>query len=225
MRRAVWLAATMHALPRRGHRPDVCHFVTLTYRGVNDWRSDHKSAATERYRRYCARIGVLCRYVWVAETQDRGAVHYHLLAWLPRGVRMPFWDRPTTSPSGRTAAAFWPHGWTNVQRARAGVGYLMKYVSKGDGQAAFPHGLRLHGAGGLDEHGKAVRAWSGLPEWAKREHGVGELRRVGGRLVMVETGEILAPMYARTFERGKLLLHQLRPMPERWHEGPYSALR
>ena len=80
----------------------------------------------------CHRQGYLCRYTWVAEIQPGRAlrtgkevVHYHLLAWLPRDVVMPKWD----VARGRRLA-FWPQGMSNTQRAKAGVGYLMKYLSK-----------------------------------------------------------------------------------------------
>lgn len=33
------------------------------------------------------------RYVWVAELQQRVALHYHLLLWLPRGLTLPEFDR------------------------------------------------------------------------------------------------------------------------------------
>jgi hypothetical protein len=202
----------------------------LTYVGVDDWRPDHQSKATERFKRHCKRQNIPCRYLWVAELQKRGAVHYHLLVWLPQGVSMPHWDRSTTSRSGRTIAPFWPHGMTNTEKARAGVGYLMKYVAKLDGDSQFPKGLRLYGVGGLDQQSRAIRAWHNLPEWAKREHGVGDLCRVRSRLVVKQTGEFLQPMYAPMWRRGStpfapgvIELHQLRPMPERWHDGPYST--
>lgn len=207
----------------RGHRPPVCHFVTLTYVGVNDWRADHISEATEQYRRHCARLGVPCRYVWVAELQKRGAVHYHLLAWLPKGVQMPHWDRDAISPSGRLVRAFWSHGMTNTQVAKTGVGYLMKYLSKLDDHTTFPPHLRLYGVGGLTSQARAVRGWYNLPEWAKCEHGVGELRRLGSRLVVVDSGEVVEPMYRPEFQKGTLVLHPLRPKPQRWHDGAYST--
>ncbi len=228
LRRSIWGAGSLHAAAVAGRRPDVCYFVTLTYVGVNDWKADHLSKATEQYRRHCKRIKVPCRYLWVAELQKRGAVHYHLLAWLPHGVTMPHWDQPTTAPSGRTVAPFWPHGMSNTEKARSGVGYLMKYVSKLDGVGAvtsFPDGLRLYGVGGLDHQARAVRTWYNLPEWAKRNHGVGDLARFGSRLLVKETGELLLPMYRRQITHGKLFLHQLREMPERWHDGAYSMLR
>ena len=224
LRRSVWAAGHLHGLADHGHRPPVAWMATLTYEGVDDWRADHISAASEQYRRHCARQRVPCRYLWVAELQKRGAVHYHLIAWLPKGVRMPHWDRETTAASGRQVRAFWPHGMTNVEQARTGVGYLMKYVSKfGEGEgAAFPPHLRLYGVGGLTPQARLVRGWYNLPEWAKREHGVGELRRIGSRLVVMETGEVVPAMYSRLFVPGGVLLVPLRAMPDRFHHGAYS---
>lgn len=211
----------MHGIADRGHRPPVCHFVTLTYVGVDDWRADHISDATEQYRRHCARLGLPCRYLWVAELQKRGAVHYHLLAWLPQGVHMPHWDKSTVSASGRAVRPFWSHGMTNTQRARAGVGYLMKYLSKLGDETTFPPHLRIYGCGGLAPDARAIRAWYNLPEWAKREHGVGELRRMGSRLVVAETGELVPAMFATELCGFALRLTPLRPMPPRWHDGAY----
>ena len=213
LRRSVWAAGHLHGLADHGRRPPVAWMVTLTYVGVDDWRSDHISAASEQYRRHCARLRVPCRYLWVAELQKRGAVHYHLIAWLPKGVGMPHWDRDTVSPSGRPVRAFWGHGMTNVEQARTGVGYLMKYLSKLDDGAAFPPHLRLYGVGGLTSQARMVRGWYNLPEWAKREYGVGELKRQGSRLIVMETGEIVPPMYSRHFIPGGVLLEPLRGMP------------
>jgi hypothetical protein len=199
--------------------------VTLTYVGVDDWRPDHMSKATEQYRRHCKRIKVPCRYLWVAELQKRGAVHYHLLAWLPHGVTMPHWDEATTSPSGRVVAPFWPHGMTRNDKARSAAGYVMKYVNKLEGeQSEFPDGLRLYGVGGLDHQSRAIRTWYNLPEWAKREHGVGDLSRFRSRLMVKETGELLPPMYASSIKGQTLFLRPLRTLPERWHDGAYSRV-
>ena len=225
LRRSVWAAGHLHGLADHGRRPPVAWMVTLTYVGVDDWRADHISAATEQYRRHCGRLGIPCRYLWVAELQKRGAVHYHLIAWLPKGVRMPQWDRETVSPAGRPVRAFWGHGMTNVEEARTGVGYLMKYLSKLDDGAAFPPHLRLYGVGGLTPQARMVRGWYNLPEWAKREYGVGDLKRQGSRLIVMETGEIVPPMYSRHFIPGGVLLEPLRGMPERFHVGAYSTMR
>ena len=223
LRRNVWALGHLHGMADKGHRPPVAWFVTLTYVGVDDWQADHMSAATEQFRRHCTRRGVACRYIWVAELQKRGAVHYHLLAWLPRGVPMPHWDKPSTALSGRAVAPFWSHGMTNTEVAKSGVGYLMKYLSKLGELTIFPPHLRLYGSGGLTPQARGVRCWYNLPEWAKREHGVGDLRRLGSRLIVLETGEVLPPMYASRVVPGGILLTLLRPMPERWHDGAYSS--
>jgi hypothetical protein len=219
LKKSVWASGKLHGLADRGHRAPVCWFVTLTYRGVDDWRADHMKEAGARFRRWCKWVGVPCRYTWVAELQQRGAVHYHLLAWLPHGVRMPMWDRG----QGRRTA-FWPHGMTNTEPAKSGVGYLMKYLSKLGEFHRFPKGLRLYGIGGLNDDGKNIRRWYNLPEWAKAAFGVGDLVRCAGRLVVQATGEILAPAFAVSFVPGGLQLRQLRDIPEREHVGPYSTL-
>lgn len=168
----------LHGVADRGHRPPVCWFVTLTYVGVHDWKADHISKALQVYRNWCQAKRVACRYTWVAELQGRGAVHYHLLIWLPVGVRMPHWDKPTRKTHGRTRPAFWPHGMTNTDVAKAGVGYLMKYLSKLGELTRFPKGLRLYGIGGLTHQARSVRSWLNLPEWVKASYGVGDVKRV-----------------------------------------------
>lgn len=227
LKRAVWASGHLHGLADTGFRPPVCWFVTLTYRGVADWRPDHISAAVQRFRNWARRSGAACRYTWVAELQTRGAVHYHLLAWLPVGVRMPHWDRL----AGRRAA-FWPHGMSNTEPAKSGVGYLMKYLSKLGELTVFPKGLRLYGIGGLVEAGKQVRQWFNLPTWAKSAYGVGELvRKAGLGLVVRSTGEILPPVFKLSRVRGGLELCQLREVPPRFPEmasgeypGAFSAV-
>lgn len=227
LRHKVWLSAYLQNMQKPGHRGDQPWFVTLTYRGVDDWTPDHISTATERYRRWCRRKGVPCRYTWVAELQQRGAVHYHLMIWLPRGVRMPKWDQETTS-CGRTCEPFWPHGMCNRQAAKQGIAYLMKYLSKMGKYHEFPKGCRTHSSGGLDDYGRLIRSWSGLPYWVKCLYGVGDLVRVDGKLHEIATGKAVEPLYKRELVRlgGKavgLLLVPLRPIPEPFHDGPYST--
>lgn len=217
LKRAVWAAgqALAHLSPEGDG--SVCWFVTLTYVGVNDWRPDHISNAIRRYRKWCKAASIGCRYVWVAELQGRGAVHYHLLSWLPPAVAMPHWDLE------RPKGAWWPHGMTNTQPARAGVGYLMKYLSKLGELHRFPKHLRLYGMGGLSPPGRAVVGWVNLPEWVKREHGVGEVRRVRERLTCLATGELLASPWQVKSIPGGLLIQQTREIPERFFGGPYCG--
>lgn len=217
LKRAVWASGHLHQLTELGGVPAVCWFVTLTYIGIDDWRAQHIATAIRRFRKWCKARAIACRYTWVAELQSRGAVHYHLLAWIPRGVEMPHWDLD------RGAGTWWPHGMSNTQPAKAGVGYLMKYLSKLGEFHRFPKGLRLYGIGGLTEDGRSVRAWLNLPEWAKLEAGVGELCRRGGRLIVKATGEMVPSPYAVEMIPEGLKLTLTRDLPERFHSGPYSS--
>ena len=212
LKRAVWASGHLHGMADHGFRPAVCWFVTLTYRGVADWRADHVSRAVQRFRDWCRAVGVPCRYTWVAELQVRGAVHYHLLAWLPVGVQMPFWDKRASA----RRAAFWPHGMSNTEVAKSGVCYLMKYLSKLGDQTRFPKGLRLYGVGGLSRDGRSVRAWFNLPQWAKGAFGVGDLVRKACGLVVRATGEVLPPVWRVHRLPGALSLQKLREVPSRF---------
>ncbi len=218
LKKSVWASGHLHGLADNGFRPHQCWFVTLTYRGVKDWQPRHISESIRKYRTWCKRKGVPCRYTWVAELQGRGAVHYHMLAWLPQGVRMPQWDR-----TYGTSSSFWPHGMTNTQKALGGVGYLMKYLSKLGELTKVPPGLRLYGVGGLDRTGRQVRSWLNLPEWVKAEYGVGEISRWMGRLMVIATGELLEAAYSVSHIPHGLIVKPLRELAQRFHNGAYST--
>jgi hypothetical protein len=231
LKRSVWASGHLHGMSKPGFRPDTCWFVTLTYdtrgtlgNGAHDWQPDHISDTLQRFRNYCKSHGIPCRYTWVAELQQRGTVHYHLLVWLPVGHQMPKWDTSYRLASGAVRPALWGKGMTNTQKSTAGVGYLMKYLSKLGELTRFPKGLRLYGIGGLNQESRAVRAWYNLPTWAKAEYGVGELVRKAGSLVERATGVVLEPAYNVIKSGGGLLLQQLRPVQPRWFDGAYSAL-
>jgi hypothetical protein len=219
LRRNVLGAGRLHALADNGKRPEVPWFVTLTYRFADGWRADHVSQAVQRFRHWCLGHRIACRYVWVAELQARGAMHYHLIAWLPRGFTMPKWDRQRT----KAGVVWWPHGMSNRERARSGAGYLVKYISKLGEFHRFPKGARLYGVGGLSRDGRGIRSWWNLPEWCRRMHGVGDVVRRAGRLVVRSTCEVLAPRFKVQRVPGGLALRQLQPLAERFHDGPWSA--
>jgi hypothetical protein len=166
-------------------------------------------------KQWCADRGVpRVAYAWVAELQKRGALHYHIAVWLPRALSLPMFDKQR----------WWPHGMTQRALAIAPIGYLMKYASKCDSLGAFPKGVRIYGIGGLSEDGKGVCRWLALPEWAKRLHGVGDVCRRAGRLVVRETGEVLSSPWVRTFCPGGLRLRLAGTMGPRWFSGPYSMI-
>lgn len=230
LKRAVWASGHLHPMAENGFRPAVAWFVTLTYAVANAWRGDHISDAIQRFRNWCQSRGVPCRYTWVGEIQPKrlentgeSVVHYHLLAWLPVGVRMPTWDRRTVTKRGFKRRAFWPHGMTQRAVAKAGVGYLMKYLSKLGEFHRFPPRMRLYGMGGLTQAGRSIRQWFNLPEWVKRSYGVGEVKRVTRSFLVRATGELLEPAYRVLRVPSGLVLQSLRDLPEKFHDGAYSS--
>ena len=156
--------------------------VTLTYRDVGEWRPGHLPALLQTMRKWVQRRGHGLRYVWVAELQRRGAVHYHLLLWLPKGLTLPKPDKQ----------GWWPHGLTRIEWARKPVGYLAKYASKGGEAAEFPKGCRLHGHGGLAAAARVIASWWRCPEWVRSHWGSDHRpRRVRGGFLSRLTGEVL----------------------------------
>lgn len=214
LKRSVWASGHLHAMADSGFRNPTCWFVTLTYRPGVEWAANHIKEAIRGFRNWCKSAGIPCRYTWVAELQQRGAVHYHLLAWLPVGVSMRHWDKYTAKRK-----AFWPHGMTNTEQAKSGVGYLMKYLSKLGELTKFPKGLRLYGIGGLDPQARQVRAWYNLPGWAKQYFGVGELTRRKGGLCEVATGELIPPVYRIQHRPGELVIQKIRDVVSRFPAG------
>lgn len=215
MRVAVWSAGQGHAERFSGWYGCRPWFVTLTYRPGVEWAAEHIRDAVQRCRMWLKRQnGGPLRYVWVAELQKRGAVHYHLIVYLPKRLSMPKWDKQ----------GWWPHGMTNTQVSRTGVAYLMKYVSKFSPFHAFPKGMRLYGIGGFNEQARSIRTWRNLPAWARDLYGVGELTRRACGLVVRSTGEILASPWAVLRGAGGLWLYLVGELPPRFADGPYSSL-
>lgn len=166
--------------------------LTLTYRPGVDWEARHVSLCLRHVRQWLARRGHRIGYVWVAELQKRGAVHFHVMLWLPKGLTVPKPDKQ----------GWWPHGMTNIAWARSSVGYLTKYATKWNGLGdVMPKGLRLHGRGGLEEARRVTVGWWLLPRYVREK--VGEISRVirakGGGWVVTETGDWIEP-WRRPFE-------------------------
>lgn len=213
-------ASRVMGLADPGFRALVPWMVTLTYAEDGQWASGHVAEAMQAFRHWHRKkgLGEAVKCVRVAELTNRGRVHYHLVIWLPPGVSMPHWDRDQSN-----RARFWCHGSTKSEVLRSHVGYLMKYLSKMGEFHEFPKGLRAYGVSGLSVCARRVRAWYGAPEWVRRTYGVGEVKRIGGRLVDLSTGELLPAMFSAKFEGGAITLTLLRPYPERFHDGPYCT--
>lgn len=205
MRRAVWGAAQWLQRSARGQR---CWFVTLTYRPECAWQPEHVKSYINRLRKWSRARGVsLPLYLWVAELQQRGALHYHLVVWLPRALSLPLPDK----------SGMWRHGMSQRALAIAPIGYLMKYVSKGDTPFHdYPKGAHLYGMGGLCADGRAVRGWLNLPSWARALYGVGDLARRTFGLVLRATGEVLAPVFEVRKHADFLEVRQVREVDRRF---------
>lgn len=221
MRRSVLVAADMHEFELRGqrHKPAM---VTLTYRQVGDWHARHVSELLRHIRGWLKRRGYVLRYVWVAELQQRGALHYHVLLWLPRGLTLPKPDKQ----------GWWPHGSTRIEWARKPAAYLAKYASKLDSKAGtgFPPGARLFGKGGLEDLGRSVASWWNLPGWARQVCDLaGRAMRVKGLgLVDRESGVCLpSPWRLSRSESGTFFAERMWSYVDalRTVAGPFSWLR
>jgi hypothetical protein len=153
--------------------------VTLTYAPGESWRARHINGFLNAARKWHKRRGQPMRYVWVAEMQERGAVHYHVIFWLARHLQMPKPDK----------RGWWHCGASKIEAARNAVGYIAKYASKGEAGPAFPLGVRIHGAGGLDSESKRVARWWRAPS-ESREHlgAAADIRFIKGGRVDARTG-------------------------------------
>lgn len=173
LRMSVGFAARCQDVHSARQVEDEALMITLTYRGDNDdWQPLHIKRFMDQVRAWCKSKSIPCRYVWVGELQKRGVIHYHVALWVPKGTRLPKPDEPTTyrvRGAEREAPAWWPHGMTRIEVARAAVPYLLKYLSKDTSKTLgrFPKGARIYGVGGLEHWARRSRRWLGLPSFVQ----------------------------------------------------------
>ena len=231
LRKGLGIAAKQ--LHNQGQRNQQIWMQTLTYAGDNRaWRPEHISRYLDALRRWhYARTGSKkVRYAWAAELQQRGVIHYHVIVWLNGALTPPKPDTPwrRTDKRGNVfhEPPMWAHGMSNRMRSTAPVAYLMKYASKIESKnvGSFPHGARIHGAGGLDESGRCIRRWVLWPAYVQGNASVSDRFRPaqGGGFVNADTGEHLASEFAPTgggfcrFVRVRRTPRQIDPC------GPFS---
>lgn len=207
MRHGVLTAARLQGeqFVRQGRRYKPA-MATLTYdshgqRGVAGgafWRPRHLSEYLDRSRKFAKKHGNFkLQYTWVAEMQQRGVVHYHVMFWLPYVTKYNSKGRPYSTPfkmpkpdsvddSIGVHVPHWPQGWSEIAWARKAAGYLAKYTSKGQdvGDPPFPKGIRISGTGGHDADGQRENRWWRAPSEAREFFGAAaDIRRItGGRL-------------------------------------------
>lgn len=166
------------------------YMLTTTYRDGCNAGPRHISDLLGAMRRYFNRtrarskrlVGQVFRYLWVGELTQRGIPHYHILVWIPRGMFFGKVDQK----------GWWPHGSTQIQKARNAVGYMAKYASKFTSviAGAFPKGFRTHGCGGLNTESKRELRWWKAPVTAREVLGPdADIRKALGGWFDKLTGE------------------------------------
>ncbi len=114
---------------------DTAHYrvvmVTLTYAKAWQWRKNQIREFMLSIRKICGKN--LVGYAWVAELQERGAVHYHVELVVKKGTRIP---KPDDS-------GLWKWGLTRIETAKTHF-YICKYVGKEHQKTGdFPKGMRM----------------------------------------------------------------------------------
>jgi hypothetical protein len=105
--------------------------VGLTYRPGNDYAPNDIRDFMSTVKR---KLGEkLLGYAWVAELQERGAVHYHVLLYVAKGTQIPHPDK----------AGWWRHGSTSITSAKSPY-YVLSYTKKAyqKDYDKFPKGMR-----------------------------------------------------------------------------------
>jgi hypothetical protein len=131
--------------------------IGLTYEGDADWKPNHIRSFMKEARQ---RLGDnLKGYAWVAELQERGAVHYHVLILAKRGTNIPMPDK----------CGWWEHGSTNIKTARTPF-YICKYTGKQHQKMGeFPKGLRMFAVwikpGVISDNALWMFRLSAYPRW------------------------------------------------------------
>jgi hypothetical protein len=221
LQKGVGVAAKLQQMETEGRGYQVL-FVTLTYHHGDAWRGTHLTAYMDKVRNhYRACTGDKLRYVWVGETQERGAIHYHVIFWVKKSYFMPKADKK----------GWWPHGMTKTEKARLSGGsvvYLMGYIKKQKSKEGLPRGARIFGVGGLSDSGRSVRRWIHLPGFLQARYDChSRVRRaVGGGWVDAD-GTRWAPEWGvSAFGNGYTRLVRLRTYPPTGiePEGPFCWL-
>lgn len=131
--------------------------ITLTYAEVDGWKPNHIRDFMKELKR---RLDInLISYAWVAELQERGAVHYHIILIVKKGTRIPKPDK----------SGMWKYGISRIETAKT-VYYICSYLKKAYQKSGiFPKGLRMYAVWVQKEAIEKIALWkmrlSSLPKW------------------------------------------------------------
>lgn len=185
-------------------------FYTLTYRPGVDYSPRHITDCLHRIRKWLKRRNHPLLYVWVAEMQKRGVVHYHLCIWWPRelfkgfsrealkampkryrGRGAPKIDQAQVTKDVRCEAAWWPHGRCDRSWAISPYQYMKKYLSKSDSKLRYPPGCRTHSKGGLTGEYRREYSYWRRPGWLREQSDVADRCRPAEGGGWSKNGEVI----------------------------------
>ena len=160
MRHRITAWADAVALYREAHSTRMV-MVLLTYAKVEDYKPGHINYYLKLLKQSLREH--LLAFAWVAELQERGAVHYHLVLLVDKGTKIPLPDK----------SGMWSHGLSGIHTARTPF-YLLKYTGKERQKdlGRYPKSCRLYAASvrGLGEHlGLVFRHNADLPRLGNAE--------------------------------------------------------
>ncbi|MGH8075953.1 MAG: rolling circle replication-associated protein [Lysobacter sp.] len=180
---------TRAAMLTTTYRSDVDQCPKDVARLLDHVRGHFNRASRAKYGKHHPRF----RYIWVMELTKRLRPHYHLLFWLPKGIRLP-------KPDDR---GWWPHGSTRIEWAKYAVGYMAKYASKFCALTAahMPKGFRTHAVGGLSKESQRELRWWKAPLDAREVFGAfADIRKAVGGYFDKHTGEFWASPWHVIFQ-------------------------
>lgn len=152
----------------------------LTYRPGVEWKANDVRDFIVQLKKIVGKENVVA-IARVAELQQRGAVHYHLIIIVKAGVKVPFPDK----------SGLWLHGSTRVEVARSPF-YLVSYTKKAyQKDGIFPKGIRMYEVWINPSYLSFIERWyfrlSSLPGWFEkvvRE----DIKNIGGKWKRLEGG-------------------------------------
>jgi hypothetical protein len=136
--------------------------IGLTYKPGQEWKANDIRDYIIKLKR---RVGIknIIGMARVGELQERGAVHYHIVIVVKKGVWIPKPDK----------SGLWWHGSSKVEVARSPF-YLVSYTKKKyQKEGIFPKGIRMYEVWINPEYITLLERWhfrlSTLPAWLKAE--------------------------------------------------------
>ena len=214
LRKSVITGARLHDQEaQKGSFRGAWYFLTLTYRSGASSSPRDVSELLKRFRGFFNRTksraarwhGQVFRYVWVGELTQALVPHYHVMVWVPKGM---FFGKPDQK-------GWWPHGSTQIEKARNCVGYLAKYASKFTSAVAdhFPRGFRTHGVGGLNtESRRELRWWKASKEAREFLGPDADIRKCKGGWFDALTGLMWPSPWKVTFLFGRVIAWKTIPL-------------